>query len=249
MTTPNITVGGHAHMNGLDAPPDPSLLDRLRDTYAAAGQSHVFTFFDRLSPDEQASLLLQLDAIDVHRVNRIYQNAVAAEPAMTPPATDVVSYDDTLAVGGNLIARSRTPTPQPEEVLPLPEEACASVVGNPRDEAAWRHVGLKAIAENKVAVLLMAGGQGTRLGSTNPKGMYDIALPSGMSLFEYQAARISRLEKVAAESYGKAPGSVRIRWYVMTSGPTREETEKYFESKGYFGLAKEDVIFFEQGEL
>lgn len=234
--------GGHSALHS-----DSTLLSRLRKQYAAAGQSHVFSFYDRLPPSDQAALLAQLDDIDVHRVNRIYQNAVAADRAITPPA-EVVSFDDTLAVGGRLIGRSRTPTPQPDGFLPLPEEATATILNNPEGEQAWRDIGLKAVADNSVAVLLMAGGQGTRLGSTSPKGMYSIGLPSGMSLFEYQAGRIKRLEKVAAEKAGKAPGSVRIRWYVMTSGPTREETEKYFASKDFFGLDKDDVIFFEQGE-
>ena len=69
-----------------------------------------------------------------------------------------------------------------------------------------------------------------------------------MTLFEYQAGRITRLERVAEKACGKPHGSVRIRWYVMTSGPTRPQTEKYFADKGFFGLRKEDIIFFEQGE-
>lgn len=147
-----------------------------------------------------------------------------------------------------MIGRSRTPSPtRPEEVQPLPEAACASIVGNPADETKWRNLGLDAIGNNQVAVLLMAGGQGTRLGSSSPKGMYDIQLPSGKTLFELQAGRILRLEKVAAQSANKPVESVKIRWYVMTSGPTRKETERYFESKHYFGLDKENVVFFEQG--
>jgi len=198
--------------------------EQLRAKYEAAGQGHVFTFFDSLSPSDQSSLLTQLETIDIDRVNRIFSTAIAADKAA---ALDPVDAD---------------------EVLPLPESATATIVGNPTDEATWRDIGLKAIADNEVAVLLMAGGQGTRLGSSSPKGMYDIQLPSGMTLFEIQARRIKKLEEVAAARAGKAPGDVKVRWYVMTSGPTRKETEKYFESKGFFGLDEADVIFFEQGE-
>jgi len=53
---------------------------------------------------------------------------------------------------------------------------------------------------------------------------------------------------LAEETSGKGHGSVRIKWYVMTSGPTRQETEKYFQNMNYFGLNKDNVIFFEQGE-
>ncbi|ORY33047.1 putative UDP-N-acetylglucosamine diphosphorylase [Naematelia encephala] len=228
--------------------PDPALLAHLRETYTAAGQAHVFAFYDSLSPSEQASLLDQLSGIDVHRVNRIYTNAVAADGAITPPP-EHRSLDDSLGARGNMIAHSRTPSPSPPDVLPLPDAACASVLNNPEEEARWRKIGLDAIAQNEVAVLLMAGGQGTRLGSALPKGLYDIHLPSGLTLFQYQAGRIKRLERVAAQAAGKRDGEVRIRWYVMTSGPTRVQTEKYFEEQAFFGLDRDNVIFFEQGVL
>ncbi|KAK6906377.1 hypothetical protein I203_100362 [Kwoniella mangroviensis CBS 8507] len=248
-SSPAIQING----SSSNADGGLSLLDKLKQRYEEAGQSHVFTFFSKSSSEEQTNLLNQLNDIDVHRVNRIYMNAVAAEGdgAHTPSNEDNINYDDTLVPGlNNLLGRSRTPTPRPpEEVLPLPEEACASILNNPEDENKWREIGLKAIANNQVAVLLMAGGQGTRLGSSLPKGMYDIKLPSGKSLFEYQAERIGKLAKVAEEKEGKEDGSVRIKWYVMTSGPTRGETEKYFKEKNFFGLKEEDVIFFEQGVL
>lgn len=180
--------------------------DTIRKSYEAAGQGHVLQFYDQLDAEQQNGLLAQLAGIDVERVNRIYANAMA------PP-------DDAS-----------------EEVKPLPDEACVSILNNPKDEARWRSIGLNAIKEGSVAVLLLAGGQGTRLGSSLPKGMYDIGLPSKRTLFEYQARRIAKLQELAGG---------RIRWYVMTSGPTRKETEKFFQDKGYFGL--KDVVFFEQG--
>ncbi|KAK4687313.1 UDP-N-acetylglucosamine/UDP-N-acetylgalactosamine diphosphorylase, partial [Tremellales sp. Uapishka_1] len=232
--------------------PDPELYNRMKALYDAADQSHVFTFYSTLTPTEQSALLNQLASIDVHRVNRIYSTAIAADHPITPP-TQVLHLQDTdsLTVSSpNLIGRqtSRPATPDAHEILPLPEEACASILNNAAEESRWREAGLEAIANNTVAVLLMAGGQGTRLGSSDPKGMYDIHLPSGKSLFEYQAGRIKRLERVAAERAGKKVEDVSIRWYVMTSGPTRKHTEQYFKSKDYFGLRPDHVVFFEQGE-
>lgn len=192
--------------------------DKLRERYQVAGQDHVFKLSSQLSDVERTALIAQLDALDIERVNRIYKKAISgAEPS------------------------------ESEVIQPLPKGASESV-GTPDRDKEWRHTGLKAIARGEVGVLLMAGGQGTRLGSSAPKGCYDIGLPSHKSLFQYQAERIARLQTVAEEEIGKsATGSVIIPWYVMTSGPTRRETQEFFIENSYFGLDPKNVIFFEQG--
>ncbi|KAI0778976.1 nucleotide-diphospho-sugar transferase [Trametes elegans] len=199
-------------------------IDALRQRYEAAGQGHLFTFWDDLSPAERDALRAQLEALDIERVNRIYRKAVESEQQLKESAGK-------------------------EAIEPLPEDAADSVIGLPEKESEWRAVGLDAIARGEVGVLLMAGGQGTRLGSSAPKGCYDIGLPSHKSLFQYQAERIARLQQVAAEAAGKPAGSVVIPWYVMTSGPTRQETESFFKKHNFFGLDPKNVIFFEQGTL
>lgn len=221
----------------------------LKATYEAAGQGHVFNFWNQLSVPEQNELAAQLSEIDVDRVNRIYRNAVAAEEPVTPEAEEAANPHELQIPNlvGQDKSRSRSPSPLPEEATPLPESAVASA-SNAADAARWNDIGLKAIADGTVAVLLLAGGQGSRLGSSNPKGMYDIGLPSSKSLFQYQAARIARLQQIAAAHAGKNPKDVRLRWYVMTSGPTRAVTEQYFAEQKYFGLDPNDVVFFEQGE-
>jgi UDP-N-acetylglucosamine/UDP-N-acetylgalactosamine diphosphorylase len=92
----------------------------------------------------------------------------------------------------------------------------------------------------------MAGGQGTRLGSSNPKGMYDIELPSKKSLFRVQGERIRKLQDLAKNFTGL---DGHIVWYIMTSEHTMEPTRKYFRENNFFGLKENNIVMFEQGSL
>jgi UDP-N-acetylglucosamine/UDP-N-acetylgalactosamine diphosphorylase len=184
----------------------------------AAGQGHLLQFWERLAPHEQSALAAQIEALDLDRVGRIYSLSVATErESLENPDVDI---------------------------QPLPDAAFDTIIGQPSLRAEWQAAGLDAIARGEVAVLLMAGGQGTRLGSSDPKGCYDIGLPSHKSLFQIQAERIAKLQALATDSASK--GAI-IPWYIMTSGPTRKPTEEFFKKNSYFGLDVQNVIFFEQG--
>ncbi|KAL8417999.1 hypothetical protein RB594_001564 [Gaeumannomyces avenae] len=203
-------------------PPSDETLGQLREKYTKAGQDQVFTFYDSLGADEKAALFQQLSQIDPDHINTI------TDRALNPPQTDDASKAPVLE--------------------PLPDSATASILDSAAaDVDTWYASGLDLIAQNKVAVVLMAGGQGTRLGSSAPKGCYDIGLPSTKSLFQIQAERIRKVQELAANKAGG--GKVVVPWYVMTSGPTRKPTEDFFKQHSYFGLEKADVMFFEQGVL
>ncbi|KAI1925694.1 UDP-N-acetylglucosamine pyrophosphorylase [Ophidiomyces ophidiicola] len=202
--------------------PSAEEIAQLQNKYSQAEQGQVFTFFNELNSSEKAQLFNQLSTFDPERINVLATRATQSQTANTESASG--------------------------KLEPLPENATASILdSDPADISRWYEEGMKLIAENKVAVVLMAGGQGTRLGSSAPKGCYDIGLPSGKSLFQIQAERIAKLQSLA-ESSSKTQG-VTIPWYVMTSGPTRSPTQEFFQKHDYFGLKKENVVIFEQGVL
>lgn len=127
---------------------------------------------------------------------------------------------------------------------PLPDSSFFSLID--QESATWAALGLEAISRGDVAVILMAGGQGTRLGSSSPKGCYDIGLPSHKSLFQIQAEKLLRVQQLANDKHGT---NAKVPWYIMTSEPTRKATESFFKDHSFFGLDAGQVIFFNQGTL
>ena len=102
-------------------------------------------------------------------------------------------------------------------------------------------LGEAAIKNGKLAVVTMAGGQGTRLGHNGPKGTYDLGLDSHKSLFEIQCDIL----KAAKEKY-----DVYVPWYIMTSRENNDDTVAFFEKNNFFGYPKTEAnYFFKQGEL
>eukprot|EP00919_Chromeraceae_sp_WS-2016_P072626 GHVR01171685.1.p1 GENE.GHVR01171685.1~~GHVR01171685.1.p1 ORF type:complete len:444 (+),score=82.99 GHVR01171685.1:238-1569(+) len=110
----------------------------------------------------------------------------------------------------------------------------------------WYTHGLQRIAEGKVAVLCMAGGQGSRLGFEKPKGMYPIGALSGMSLFQIFAERIRRIQFLAS---GKSSTPVVIPFLVMTSNLNHDDTRQLFEVNKYFDLSPQQVHLFKQSDF
>ena len=106
-----------------------------------------------------------------------------------------------------------------------------------QNKAKYEGIGLDAIRAGKVGAVLLAGGQGTRLGSDGPKGKYNIGLTKEVFIFE-------RLIRNLLDVTDKAGCFVPL--YVMTSDKNHEETTAFFEEKQYFGYPKDFVKFFKQ---
>lgn len=98
-------------------------------------------------------------------------------------------------------------------------------------------IGLEAIKASKVGAVLLAGGQGTRLGSDGPKGKYNIGITKDKYIFE---CLINNLLEVTDKAGCFVP------LYIMTSDKNNDETVAFFEEKNYFGYPKDFVKFFKQ---
>jgi len=133
-----------------------------------------------------------------------------------------------LKAGGNPPVTSGAMTPAPVVSQKAGDAAGALALGE------------KALKAGQVGVILVAGGQGTRLGYNGPKGTYRLAPITQASLFAIHARKILALER----HY-----QTRIPFYIMTSEGNDADTRAFFEDNRYFGLAPEDVKFFVQGTL
>lgn len=124
--------------------------------------------------------------------------------------------------------------------VPDSSKGVAPKVAELRGSALKRAIaaGEKELRAGRVAALLVAGGQGSRLGFDGPKGCYPIGPITGEPLFYFHA------RKILARSirYGAA-----IPFYVMTSEMNNAATVQCFEENDYFGLNPDDVFFFTQG--
>ncbi|CAN1327801.1 UDP-N-acetylglucosamine diphosphorylase 1 [Linum perenne] len=185
------------------------------------GQEDVFSLWDELSADERDFLVKDIESLDLPRLDRIIRCSLQSQ------ALPVAAIE------------------------PVPQGSVSTVEGRTMEERErWWKMGLKAISGGKLAVLLLSGGQGTRLGSDDPKGCFNIGLPSGKSLFQLQAERILCSQRLAAhEASEGSGGSAQIHWYIMTSPFTDESTRKFFEWHKYFGLEADQVTFFQQGTI
>ncbi|CAN5598809.1 UDPGP type 1 family protein [soil metagenome] len=184
---------------------------RLADRLARHGQDHLLRWWDELDEPQRSTLAEQIEQIDLERLSDLVTRLVQDEEESSPDPSRVDSV----------------------EVARLPQTDAGRVARRRAIE-----VGESALASGEVAALLVAGGQGTRLGFDGPKGTYAIGPVSGASLFQIHA------EKLLARS--RRHGRL-IPLYVMTSPENHEETIQFFDDHDRFGL--DHVRFFTQGQM
>ncbi len=181
-----------------------------REKIEQHAQTHVLQFWDELSPTEKLHLESQLAQIDYDLVKRLTQEWVLNAPEP-----------------------NRASSIEPVSVLPIidPERP---------DARQALEAGETALREGRVGLVLVAGGQGTRLGFDGPKGTFPIGPVSGRTLFEYHAEKIRNLRRRYR---------CTLPWYIMVGETTEAPTKAFYQSHDFFGLGEENIIFFKQDML
>jgi len=118
------------------------------------------------------------------------------------------------------------------------------------------NLGYEKIATGKVALLILAGGQGSRLGFSKAKGLYNIQMQSNKTLFEYITNRFLSIQNLAKSKCScineKGLDELKLResiLLIMTSKENHLDIVSYYESNNYFGLKPENIKFFPQDIL
>jgi len=181
----------------------------VRARYAAHGQEHVFRHWNELGAAGRERLLAQAAAIALERLL----------PAFA-------------------LARTRAEAGASGDLEPAPVERIPVHGGDPARFRAAAARGADLLAAGRVAILVVAGGQGTRLGFEGPKGCFPLGPVTGRSLFEQQAQKIHGLRRRSGRP---------LPWYVMTSDATDAATRAFFARHAFFGLPEGDVFLFRQG--
>ena len=184
-----------------------------KEILLAHGHRQVAEMWSRSSAADRGKLEKQLEQINFDELDRLIREYVLKKPLQQLPVD--------LA---------------PAPFFRLHPE-------NPEQAEYYRRAeakGRELLASGKVAMLVVAGGQGTRLGFDGPKGTYPIAPVTGKTLFQYFAEEIGRV----SEKYGHA-----IPWYVMTSELNDQPTRDFFAAHDFFGLPAGMIRFFTQGTM
>ena len=178
---------------------------------APFGQEHLLRFWDHLSEERRTALASQISALDLPLVRSLAERITESDTGRLPAGL------------------------RPPETVPVPSSQ--------QEHEEYRRaceVGLDVLRRRECAVMLVAGGQATRLGYDAPKGMFPIAPVTGKTLFQTHAEKILALSRKI---------DVPLRWLIMTSPANDAETRRYFSEHDFFELDPSCVSFFVQGTL
>jgi UDP-N-acetylglucosamine/UDP-N-acetylgalactosamine diphosphorylase len=183
----------------------------LLDQIQQLDQQDVLRFWERLPAADQEKLARQLARLDWDFVKEY-----AAEH---PPAEAQLSADSRVTA--------------PSRSIRWPESTS--------ERHSWSEAaeeGRDFLQSGRIAVVVVAGGMATRLGTSQPKGMFPIGPISGRSLFHLLSEQVLAL----SQRY-----QIEIPYLIMTSEATHAATEQWFEQQHWFGLDPKNVFLFQQG--
>ena len=186
-------------------------IDSLRTLLEQHHQTHVIDNWSELNERQQTRLASQLSEIDFGQLQRL------------------IAGEDDKPDFAAMASRAQSPPS-----VRADGSGCDWSI----EEATAR--GEDALRAGEVGAVIVAGGQGTRLGFEHPKGMFPIGPVSNRTLFQFFADMLIAIH----QKYG-----CRVPLYLMTSEATDEETQAYFKSKDYLGLDPHDVHIFKQGTM
>ena len=106
-----------------------------------------------------------------------------------------------------------------------------------KNRQSYFNMGCSALKDGRIGAVLLAGGMGTRLGSDEPKGMYNIGITREVYIFE---RIIQNLFDVVEQT------GTYIHLFIMTSDKNHKQTTRFFQEKNYFGYNREYITFFKQ---
>jgi UDP-N-acetylglucosamine/UDP-N-acetylgalactosamine diphosphorylase len=192
------------------------LLARLRPH----GQEHLLRFWDELNTEGQQQLAEQIASIDFQQVAKIYRQNAAE--------------DDWAALS------RRAEPPVALRAADRNRKGAVQIGAARFTVEGARRAGADALAQGRVGVLIVAGGQGSRLGFDHAKGLYPIGPVSRASLLAIHFQKVL----AAGRRYG-----TRVPVYVMTSPATHEEQVDFVARHGRFGVSENDLCIFCQGTM
>merc|ERR1712212_277608 len=167
------------------------------------GQQHLLDHWDDLDAKQQEAFRAELTGLDLKEVCGYFARTAESMKNTTEKLDD--------------------------KMQPLQESQCGAVVkSSDRELASYANASYEEISKGKVGILLLAGGQGTRLGTSYPKGMYNVGLPSKKTLYQLQAERLVRLQQLAKSRYAMSGKDATVPWYIMTSEATCGQTTEFF---------------------
>ena len=185
--------------------------ETLANRLTEFGQEHLLAFWDELTENQRRGLVEQIADVDFAAIAELARKQQQAADFAALAAR--AEPPPAFRLGGS------------DNRFPATEARAAAIAAFERGE---------------VGAILVAGGQGTRLGFPHPKGMFPIGPVSHAPLFQIL------FEKVLA--LGRRHGAP-VPLYLMTSPATHAETVAYLEQKQRFGLAADDVHVFCQGQM